>query len=287
MSGRGGVVAAVILVLSAIALSGCTPAPSPGDDIAVAIYQSRPDQAERKLEISVTNTSSELMTISRAEFTSTQFVETVAWQKDSTRVLPNVAVDLPVLLSAADCSAKPIVATVTIDYAVGDGALQTVELSPVDKYHRMEQLRVEDCIGESLARHVALKLSTLPRTVTSHGRTVAELDLTVTPTGAEGSATVSAILSTVLFAVTDPTTGETPASVPLEIAVDAASQPFTVTLEIIPSRCDPHAVAEDKRGTVFPFAVSTSDGTSGTAFVAATPEVKAALFDFVGVACGT
>ena len=280
---RVTVVAAVILGL----LGGCAPVPAPGDDIAVAIYQTRPDQAERRLEISVTNTSNERMTISRAEFTSTQFAETVAWQKDSTRVLPNVTVDLPVLLAAADCGTDPIVTTVTIDYAVGDGPVQTVALTPDDKYHRMTQLRVEDCIGQSLAGHVVLELSTLPRTVTSHGRTVAELDLTVTPTGADGNATVSAILSTVLFAVTDPATGATPASVPLDIEVDATSRPFTVTLEVIPSRCDPHAVAEDKRGTIFPFAVSLSDGTAGTAFVAATPEVKAALLDFVGEACGT
>ena len=40
----------------------------------------RRDQAERRLEISVTNQSSEIMTISRAEFTSTQLAETVAWQ---------------------------------------------------------------------------------------------------------------------------------------------------------------------------------------------------------------
>ena len=287
MNMRVGVVAAVILALGAISLTGCTPDVPSADDISVAVYQTRPDQAERRLEISVTNQSSEIMTISRAEFTSTQFAETVAWQKDSTRVLPNVAVDLPVLLSAAECGSDAIESTVTIDYAVGDGPTQTVELTPVDKYHRMEQLRVEDCIGQSLARHVVLELSTLPRTVTSHGRTVAELDLTVTPTGADGSATVDAILSTVLFAVTDPATGETPASVPLDIAVDATSTPRTVTLEVIPSRCDPHAVAEDKRGTVFPFTVTTSDGTAGTAFVAATPEVKAALFAFVGVACGT
>ena len=282
----------VLVAVALLLLSGCAASPPPPPrppqaEVSVAIYQTRPDMAERRLELSVTNESSEVMTISRASFTSGQFASSVDWQKDSTRVLPGVAVDLPVLLADPACGDEPVEASVELEYAIGDGPVQTVSLTPVDKFDRMEQLRVEDCIGVSLAEHVTLELSTLPRTVMSHGRIVAELDLTLTPTGAPGSARVSAVLSTVLLAVTDPATGATPASVPLDIVVDTESQPSTVTLEIIPSRCDPHAVAEDKRGTVFPFTVTTSDGAEGTAFVAATPEVKAALFSFVGEACGT
>jgi len=68
------------------------------------------------------------------------------------------------------------------------------------------------------------------------------------------------------------------------LTVDGRSQTSAVTLTLVPARCDPHAVAEDKRGTVFPLRVSV-DGTSGTVYVAADAEVKAALYDFVRAAC--
>ena len=287
MNTRVGVVATVILALSALSLSGCTSAPPPGDDIAVEIYQTRPDQGDRRLEISVTNTSDEPMTITRVEFASTQFAEPTAWQKDSTRVGAQLTVDLPVQLPAADCGDGAITATVTIDYAIGDGPTQTVEVSPVDRNLRMEALKVEDCLGVQLADHVEVAIATLPRVVTKHGRTVAELDVRLSPTGAHGSVSIDAALSTVLLSVADPGSGQNAASFPLGVTVDARSEPRTVTLELVPARCDPHAVAEDKRGTIMPFSITLADGTSGTVFIPASPEVKAALLDFVGVACGS
>lgn len=70
-----------------------------------------------------------------------------------------------------------------------------------------------------------------------------------------------------------------------EIALRApASGTASITLTLVPGRCDPHAIAEDKQGTRFPVRVNI-DGTTGTVPLVAPDEVKVALYDFVREAC--
>ena len=66
----------------------------------------------------------------------------------------------------------------------------------------------------------------------------------------------------------------------------ASDAPSVITLLVTPNRCDPHAIAEDKRGTVFPISVILDDGTTGRQYVASADVVRAALYDVIGMACG-
>jgi hypothetical protein len=52
-----------------------------------------------------------------------------------------------------------------------------------------------------------------------------------------------------------------------------------------PARCDPHAVAEDKVGTLLPVELEVG-GATGVVKVAAPPALRADLYRFVAVACG-
>jgi len=62
--------------------------------------------------------------------------------------------------------------------------------------------------------------------------------------------------------------------------------PVTVTLEGRPGRCDPHAVAEDKRGTFLGLRTHV-DGVAQHVFYVQLPvESRAALKEYVGEACG-
>jgi hypothetical protein len=55
---------------------------------------------------------------------------------------------------------------------------------------------------------------------------------------------------------------------------------------IVPNRCDPHALAEDKVGTLFVFAVEVEGGPSGSLTLPATPELRADLYEYFARACG-
>ena len=61
--------------------------------------------------------------------------------------------------------------------------------------------------------------------------------------------------------------------------------PSVVVLQLTPGRCDPHAIAEDKRGTIMPIDVVV-DGTAGRIYVPAADAVRGALYTFVTESCG-
>ncbi len=53
-----------------------------------------------------------------------------------------------------------------------------------------------------------------------------------------------------------------------------------------PGRCDAHAVAEDKIGTILPFEIETSDGRQGQLGLAANDTLRAELYDYYSARCG-
>ena len=67
---------------------------------------------------------------------------------------------------------------------------------------------------------------------------------------------------------------------------DESSPAVALTLTYVPSRCDAHVLAEDKRGSHLPLKISLDDGTEGTYYAASTPELKAQFYGFVADACG-
>ena len=58
-----------------------------------------------------------------------------------------------------------------------------------------------------------------------------------------------------------------------------------VAVPIVPLRCDPHAVMEDKRGTVFNVLVDV-DGASGVVEVAAPEAMRGEILRWVADWCG-
>ena len=106
---------------------------------------------------------------------------------------------------------------------------------------------------------------------------------------ADGAFTIESARGTTLLAQLDPTTGELVNAREIGLVVDAASAPSTIELDLVPNRCDPHAIAEDKRGTIIPLRVGFAGDPAGEGVgeiaVATSPDVAAALYDFVRAAC--
>lgn len=73
---------------------------------------------------------------------------------------------------------------------------------------------------------------------------------------------------------------------PRSVQVSAGGPPVELRLAIRPARCDPHAVAEDKIGTLLPFRV-TAGGRNGVLKIDTGDVLRHRIYEFVTAACAT
>jgi hypothetical protein len=295
------VIAATVL---AATLAGCsadggvvtTPTPSPGP-ISVEVHQNRTDVAARQLQVAVTNHSSATLVVQELILRSDQFVAPAQWPKDRTTIAPGVTADLPVPLAATRCDGGSPLPQIDLLFRLGDGAEQRVTLEATDRLGQLAPLRDADCLLVSVSEIVDIASSTAPTIITTPtGIQTARLDLTLTPTGTststDGTVTISGVRSTTLLTVTpwdpgildgaDDASATTSTGLPLTVGRTEA--PRVLSLEVRPARCDAHAIAEDKRGTIIPLEV-TVGGASGEISVATSDAVREELYAFVRAAC--
>ena len=174
--------------------------------------------------------------------------------------------------------------TVEFDYVLADGTTGTATANPVDRLDRMPSLRLEDCITESVAEIAILTADTLPYPIDVGGIPAVGVDITVEPDGADGEVTFVASGSTTLLMMADPASAALANVLPLDVVVRGTDEPSVITLTVAPGRCDPHAIQEDKRGTIFPLEVITADG-AGRIYVTTAGPVRSALYDVVIANC--
>ena len=289
MRHRRSIPAAIAAAVLALAASGCAADEVVlPDGIVVDLYQTRLDVAERTIEISVANTSSADLRILEATLTSDQFAAPATWdaRERGTLVPAGFTVDLPVAVPTAACGSDDPKHQVTLEFETAGGDRAAAEVEVVERFDQLVQLREQDCLAASVAAVATFSLAQTP-TVREHaGTRMIALPLTVAPTGSNGSVLVRSIASTVLLAFADPETGAATDGVVLDRTVVGSDPSSTITLLMLPARCDPHVVTEDKVGTVFAIAVSAPDGASGTMLVRADDAVKVAIYDAIAVICG-
>jgi hypothetical protein len=252
--------------------------------VTVTVFQTRFDYAARVLELKVANGSDAPLTITRATFESTRFAEPVSWDR-ATAIPVGSARDLRVQLPDAVCDggADPS-ASVALDFELADGTPGSARVTPDDPMKQLDAITAADCLVVAVERHAAISagdaLDWAPGT-----RSPANLDIVIAPTGADGTLEITSARDTVLFALLA-ADGSPSSSESLDIVIGPDSRETIVRLELVPNRCDPHAVAEDKRGTFFPLEVSTSEGATGTVWIPVSAGVKGELYAFVASWCG-
>ncbi|MBX3099206.1 MAG: hypothetical protein KF761_06455 [Salinibacterium sp.] len=271
----------------AVALAGCAaPAGStaPPEGVSVAVYQTRTDVGPRRLELSIQNGSTEPLHVTGARLFSAQFTETAVWMKASTTIPAGATIDLPVLLPAPDCTAADPQPIVEFDYTREDGSTGTARTVADDRLDRLPALRAEDCLAKAVSDIVDLSITAPPRAGLINGVPVIEVELAAVPTGATGSVELSTLSSTTLFMAPDPLTGMATNEQPIGVTIAGTDDPSVVTLFLVPGRCDPHAIQEDKRGTIMPIDVKVGD-LEGRIYVPSADAVRGALYQFVTNAC--
>jgi hypothetical protein len=254
--------------------------------LSLSVLQYRSDYTIRQIEIKVTNAGSEPVRVSAARLSSTAFSGGAAWlsrnQADDAIIRPRTSTDLTAALPPSTCatSSSSFQTTARLDLRSADGSsARTASLPVGDPYASIARVHTEDCRREAALKIADLELVDPLRTSTRGGHLIGLLDLRLTPSGKPGTLTVESISSTTLLG---PPTG---AAWQIGRSVSAASGPQTVTLELRAARCDPHAIAEDKLGTVLPVTLHVDDGESGVVTVPANPDLRKQIQDFVHTAC--
>lgn len=277
-------------------LAGCAadaPAPVPTaadgalpQGITVAVTQLRSDVAERQAQVQIRNGTDGTIRIGAVRLDDPRFAGSATRVIERTSTVAagatlNVRVQLPDAACGSDSDASATNAprsTVTVDYEI-DGRAGTASAPAAEVFPFLDALHARDCAAARVAETADVGFGAF--TPSAAGQP-AELDLSVVPRSEEGALEVSGIRETNLLSFIGVDAGLL--ALDIDFAGDARPA-ATVTLPLVPARCDPHAVQEDKRGTVFTLDV-TVDGTPGQVTLAAPPDLKARLLTWVTAWCG-
>ncbi|MFC0681083.1 hypothetical protein ACFFGH_24915 [Lysobacter korlensis] len=270
-----------------VTLTGCVAAapaqPSASTSeprVSVALVQNRSDAPVRRLQLRVTNESAEELRIRTATLESTALAAPAVWEKGTT-VPAGATRDLPVQFPGASCADGEPQTVVRMEVETAAGPA-TVEVPPADPNERMPLLTETDCFAQDVAAAGRVSLAGLRVGDPSEP---AKLEVRVESAGGDTDLRVDSMESTVLFNPLD-ASGAPSASGEVGLELRGGDAEATALVPIVPNRCDPHALAEDKVGTLFVFAAEVEGGRSGELRLQASPELRADLYEYFTRACG-
>lgn len=263
------------------ALAACSPQPEEPQDslpagVEVELFQLRSDVAERGAQVRVANGSDTDLVVERVVFQDDWFAgESV---RDRTSTIPaGRTVDLRIALPESSCEDEPDAAARSsrVSFELASGATATVDVD--DPLGFTTLIHEKECLRHDLAAVATLEWASFTPSASPQP---AELQLAITPAGGDGSAQLTELQRTNLIGF-----AAQPGAFPLAKSIAATDAAASVSVPIVPLRCDPHAVMEDKRGTVFTIAVEV-DGVSGVVEVAASETMRGDILRWVADWCG-
>lgn len=277
--------ATAALLAAVFALVGCSPAEQDAlpAGVEVSVHQNRPDTEDRRLQVRITNGSAAPLTVTALAFSSPRFADPAAYEKVPSTIRSGGVLDLPVSLTDPVCEGTDAAPVVRIEYEQ-DGQSGSAVITPTDPLDQLDGISQRDCLEHDMNAVAAIAEPAAIRIEQVGPRLVAFVDLRVLPTGGTGSFTIDAVDDTVLFGLFDPASTAPADSLPLGLTVDAADDSTTLTIPLVPARCDAHAVAEDKRGTLLPLHVRVGD-SSGIRYIALSDDRKGELYSYLDRAC--
>ncbi|WGM20550.1 hypothetical protein QEH68_21470 [Paenarthrobacter sp. OM7] len=258
---------------------------SPGP-IYVEVNQSRDQYGKQAIMLQLTNTTDAPLTVTAARLRSTLFDGDISWEPlgGSLELPPRQPKSLPAALPGAACEASGTASpelNARITYAATGKEPVDGITDASDPFNVLARNAGELCLAAEAAAVVSMVLDPALE-VAADGRTaVVRLVMTpATPGGSAKSLTIESIDGTTLLA-------ETPSDPwPRNVTIAPGDATRVLALHMRPARCDPHAVAEDKVGTLLPLRV-TVDERQGLVKIAASNELRGRIYDFVTAACAT
>lgn len=256
------------------------------------VNQFRDNYGKQIIEIQLTNNTADTVTVQAASIATPLFAAGIAWRAspDAVQIPPGQAKSLPAKLTAANCGTDTGSTGPGSTGSEGPGAVSvTVRLSPngapeslpaTDPFGVLARNNTEQCLAGEAGAVAAIGLG--PQLDISGDGQRAVLRLSIRPSPASPSGARRLIIERIDGT---PLLEEDPAKPwPLHLTVEAGGLARELELGIRPARCDPHAVAEDKVGTVIPLSVMVGART-GILKIAADRDLRGRILDFVTAAC--
>ena len=271
--------AIALTALAVTALAGCSGATEPSElpaGVQVELFQLRSDVAERGAQVRVINDSDTDLVVTSLTFADDWFAGEAVRDRVST-VPAGRTVDLRFALPESACEDEPDAASRTsrVTLELEGGGSATVDVA--DPLGFTTLIHEKECLRHDLARVATLEWTAF---VPSAAPLPAELELSITPAGEPEAAELVEVQTTNLVQFADQ-----PTPFALALPVEGTDADSAVSVPLIPLRCDPHAVMEDKRGTVFNVLVEV-DGASGVVEVAAPEAMRGEILRWVADWCG-
>lgn len=239
--------------------------------------QDRVDRVGRSVYVRLVDSGDERVTVTRAEVSSDRFAP-VTWTGEKS---VDHEADLDLELPAGSCGTGSD-ADVRLTYRLGDGPEQVSTTVATDRYGAIGLFLDRDCAAARLAEAADLEVGA--HRVVGEGRdSVFELPITLTPTGARDDVAFAGFQGTVLFQALE----GTPVFPDVDPVPLVGDRPVELLLRLVPSRCDPHALAEDKVGTLIFFHVTGPDlPDAAFTYLPLTDAARADLRGFFTSHCG-
>lgn len=270
------VLLAVLLVGSLSACAGDQVERSPmPEGVVVQIDQSRFQRSGRILFVSIQNGTSHQIAISDFTLTSPRF-EDVRWSGDDS-LEPGDKTDIDFTMPQGRCG-KRLDAKITLTYRRDGAEPQKSTTSVDDIYDNALYFADRDCAQVTLEEAAKVEVGTPQVDGTGRG-SVLNLPVTMTPTDKRTDVRFAGFGDTVLFR-------QTPAS-PADVDIALTGPAQHLKMQVVPARCDPHALAEDKVGRLFAVKVVADDVPADASyFLPLTKAQRIAFFDFFRSHCG-
>lgn len=251
--------AAVAGLVALVAVAGCagTPGPAPSPvpaadaSVVLEVLQLRGDVASGHIELRVTNEGKAALEVARAVYESSRWSAPME-RAEGDAVPPGASRNLRLQLPEPTCEEGPLEHRAMLELADG----RAVEGAPGDPLGQLESIDDAACALRAFEREVA-SVRWLDPVIPADGSGPATVRLELDPVAGEGAAggTVVEVGPTVLLAPAD-ASGNRIESLPVGIALEPGGGASVVEVPLTPGRCDAHAIAEDKQGTIFRVRVS-------------------------------
>ena len=281
----GRLAASLALVAGASALTACAgagEAPALPDGLSVEVRQGRLDAADGVLVVGFENDGDEPVTVDGFEVRGPTLEPGMSYAEpfDLGAGGDRLDIRIPRTATVCDSGADPADTVVVVDVTTADGP-RAGELRPADPFETLPRLVNTDCLASSAAAVAEIRMPEALRSEGAGSARRAFLDVLVEPVASgDGTLRIGTVSGTTLI------NAEGGTDWLIDREVSAGDDPFTITLPVRPARCDAHAIADDKRGTILPFGLTTGDGREGRLDRPAGDALKAELYAYYTERCG-
>lgn len=208
--------------------------------VVMHVDQTRLERKSRNVFVRVENNTKRSLTIMGFVLSSPRF-DPVTWKGDES-MEPGQQADLEFTMPAGRCG-EGVDASVRLTYRTGDSDERESVGKADDPFQAIGLLLDRDCASKTLTEAAELEVGT-PEVDGAGSTSVLRVPITLTPTGKRDDVRFGGFESTPLFRQA----GDSPVDVDEPISSD---EPTRITMSVVPARCDPHALAEDKVGRLF------------------------------------